>query len=180
MSLGAVRSHLRQATAPAHARVDALLPHGVGRRSDYAAYLRAMHRFVAHAALPDGTREQYLPLISADLRTLGIGADEVGSATAPSRDRYERLGWHYVFEGSALGARVLLRQAGALGFDAVSGACYLNEHAASGRWSDVLRQLEDSTPDPGQLGRLVAASNTAFAAVEAALVDALRIERVPA
>jgi heme oxygenase (biliverdin-IX-beta and delta-forming) len=152
----------------------------VGRRSDYAAYLRAMHRFVARAALPGGTREHYLPLISADLGTLGIDADDAPSMEAAPGDRYERLGWAYVFEGSSLGARVLLRQAQGLGFDAVRGACYLNAHAASGRWSDVLRQLEDSTPDSGQLRRLVTASNTAFAAVEAALVDALRIERVHA
>lgn len=180
MSPDPVRSQLRRATGPAHARVDALLPQGVGRRSDYAAYLRAMHRFVANSALPDGSRERYLPLIRDDLRTLGITADDPQAAGVSPPDLYERLGWAYVFEGSSLGARVLLRQARALGFDAAVGARYLNEHATSAQWPDVLRQLEDSSPDPGQLDRLVAASNTAFAAVEAALVDALCIERVHA
>jgi len=175
MSLGPVRSHLRHATASAHGRVDALLPHGVSGRRDYAAYLRAMHRFVASSALPGGARERYLPLLSADLRTLGIDT-QAASANAEPDDRYERLGWAYVFEGSSLGARMLLRQATALGFDDRSGARYLNAHAASGEWANVLRELEDSTPDAGQLDRLVAASHRAFAAVEVALIDALRIE----
>ena len=177
MSLGPVRSHLRHATASAHGRVDALLPHGVRGRRDYAAYLRAMHRFVASSDLPGGARERYLPLLSADLRTLGIAIETVAAAaSAEPDDHHERLGWAYVFEGSSLGARMLLRQATALGFDDRSGARYLNAHAASGEWANVLRELEDSTPDAGQLDRLVAASHRAFAAVEVALIDALRIE----
>lgn len=175
MSLGPVRSHLRRATASAHGRVDALLPRGVSGRRDYAAYLRAMHRFVASSTLPGGARERYLPLLSDDLHTLGI-ASEAAAANAGPDDRYERLGWAYVFEGSSLGARLLLRQAIALGFDDRSGARYLNAHAASGEWANVLRQLEDATPDAGQLDRLVAASHRAFAAIEVALIDALRIE----
>jgi len=176
MSLGPVRSHLRNATASAHGRVDALLPQGVAQPRDYAAYLRAMHRFVASSALPDGARERYLPLLSDDLHTLGIAAD-APPADAASQDRYERLGWAYVFEGSSLGARMLLRQARSLGYDDRTGARYLNEHAGSSEWSDVLRQLEDSLPDESQLHRLVVASHRAFAAVEAALLDALRIEK---
>ena len=176
MSLGPVRSHLRHATASAHGRVDALLPDGVSKHRDYAAYLRAMHRFVATSALPEGARDRYLPLLSDDLQTLGI-VGEATPADAEPEDRYERLGWAYVFEGSSLGARLLLRQAGALGFDGRAGARYLNEHAASSGWPDLLRQLEDATPDAGQLDRLVAASHRAFAAVEAALRDALRVEK---
>ena len=176
MSLGPVRSHLRHATASAHGRVDALLPDGVTKHRDYAAYLRAMHRFVATSALPDRARDRYLPLLSDDLHTLGI-VGEATPADAEPEDRYERLGWAYVFEGSSLGARLLLRQAGALGFDGRAGARYLNEHAASSGWPDLLRQLEDATPDAGQLDRLVAASHRAFAAVEAALRDALRVEK---
>lgn len=176
MSLGPVRSHLRHATASAHGRVDALLPDGVSKHRDYAAYLRAMHRFVATSALPDGARDRYLPLLSDDLQTLGI-VGEATPAEGEPEDRYERLGWAYVFEGSSLGARLLLRQAGALGFDGRAGARYLNEHAASSGWPDLLRQLEDATPDAGQLDRLVAASHRAFAAVEAALRDALRVEK---
>ena len=176
MSLGPVRSHLRHATASAHGRVDALLPDGVSKHRDYAAYLRAMHRFVATSALPDGARDRYLPLLSDDLHTLGI-VGEATPADVELEDRYERLGWAYVFEGSSLGARLLLRQAGALGFDGRAGARYLNEHAASSGWPDLLRQLEDATPDAGQLDRLVAASHRAFAAVEAALRDALRVEK---
>ena len=176
MSLGPVRSHLRHATANAHERMDALLPHGVSRHRDYAAYLRAMHRFVASSALPDGARERYLPLLFDDLRTLGI-AGEAEPATATHGDRYERLGWAYVFEGSSLGARMLLKQARTLGYDDRAGARYLNEHATSTGWPDVLAQLEDSTPDAGELDRLVAASQRAFAAVETALRDALHIEK---
>lgn len=176
MSLGPVRSHLRHATASAHERVDALLPHGVARHRDYAAYLRAMHRFIASSALPDGARERYLPLLSDDLQTLGIATGEP-PANAAMDDRYERLGWAYVFEGSSLGARMLLRQAHTLGFDDRAGARYLNEHVASNRWPDVLAQLEDAAPDAAQLDRLVAASHRAFAAVETALRDALRIEK---
>ncbi|WP_342316138.1 biliverdin-producing heme oxygenase [Lysobacter sp. FW306-1B-D06B] len=180
MSLGTLRSHLRQATAPAHERVDALLPHGVGRRDDYAAYLRAMHRFVASACLPEGTRERYLPLLRADLHALGIDPDAIARPAVASHDPYERLGWAYVFEGSSLGARMLLRQAQGLGFNAASGARYLHEHAASPQWPALLAQLESSAPDADALHRLVVASNTAFAAVEAALLHALRLERVPA
>jgi heme oxygenase (biliverdin-IX-beta and delta-forming) len=178
MSLGPVRSHLRHATASAHERVDGLLPHGVSRHRDYAAYLRAMHRFVASSALPVGARERYLPLLSDDLRTLGIASEaEPAAANSEPDDRYERLGWAYVFEGSSLGARILLRQAGSLGFDDRTGARYLNEHAGSTGWANVLQQLEESTPDAGQLDRLVVASRRAFAAVEVALIDALRIEK---
>jgi len=176
MSLGPVRSHLRHATASAHGRVDALLPQGVSRHRDYAAYLRAMHRFVAASALPVAARERYLPLLSDDLRALGIADAEPEPASPEPDDHYERLGWAYVFEGSSLGARMLLRQATALGFDHRAGARYLNEHAGSSEWANVLLQLEDATPDAGQLNRIVAASHRAFAAVEVALLDALRIE----
>ena len=176
MSLGPVRSHLRHATASAHGRVDALLPHGVSQPRDYAAYLRAMHAFVGSSALPDGARDRYLPLLSDDLRALGIVIDAAPAHAEPG-DVYERLGWAYVFEGSSLGARMLLRQARTLGFDDRAGARYLNEHAASSGWPDVLRQLEAATPDAGELDRLVAASHRAFAAVETALRDALHIEK---
>jgi len=176
MSLGPVRSHLRHATESAHRRVDALLPHGVSRPRDYAAYLRAMHRFVASSTLPPGARERYLPLISDDLRTLGIQCEDA-AASATSDDPYERLGWAYVFEGSSLGARLLLRQANTLGFDDRTGARYLNEHATSSEWATLLARLEEANPDAGGLERLVAASHRAFAAVETALIDALRIEK---
>ena len=57
MSLGPVRSHLRHATASAHGRVDALLPDGVSKHRDYAAYLRAMGSKVPNIYGPSADAE---------------------------------------------------------------------------------------------------------------------------
>ena len=83
------------------------------------------------------------------------------------------MGSLYVLEGSALGARLLVRQAAALGFDEAGGAVHLSEQAADiGHWRafiDLLGRL-----GPLDLDRMIEAANDSFARATAAMEPARR------
>ena len=145
------RAQLRAVTAAAHARLDASMAHGLGDRADYAAYLRGMHGFVAsvvpplqpHAEAWGWDLPDWQDRLAHDLAAVEPGgcrlAAERGDATAAA----DALGALYVMEGSALGARVLLRDATALGYGPERGASFLHLHAgAEGRWPRFLVLLE--------------------------------------
>lgn len=149
-----LREQLRAATAVAHARVDALMAHGLPCRADYHAYLSGMQAFVAGVAPPiaphaaawgwqladwNGWLARDLDAVSSDPARLDTDALDVPDAESA-------LGALYVIEGSALGARSLLRQAQALGYGADRGAESLHAHAAGEggrRWSRFLALLEE-------------------------------------
>jgi heme oxygenase len=149
---------LRAATRDAHARVDALFPQGLQDTADYRVYLRGMHRFsgdlaagFALAARRDGGgRTARLGadcaaacvLLAADLVALRAAPLPPRHAAPALGDASSRLGWAYVFAGSAHGARMLLRQARALGHDGARGARFLASHSAGEGWAGLLERIE--------------------------------------
>ena len=145
---------LRQATAPYHARLDATLEGGFATGGDYAAYLSGMHGFVADATHALGRTPMTARLdawLRADCDALGIRSADPDPQVACVEDDAAKLGWEYVVAGSALGARFLLRDARALGFDAARGASFMAGHAAGNDWLTFLRRLAESDAAPLQL-----------------------------
>lgn len=151
---------LRAGTRTVHASLDAALPHGLHDRPTLVRYLRTMlglARWLAHlpAELPQDQRGWHDPrreaLLMLDLQAL----DAPGALDLPPLpQRHEWFGGCYVMEGSALGGRLLLRQAetAARADPAIAGA---------------LRFLRHHTADPSRWRRFVAALD----AVEAGRID---------
>lgn len=139
---------LRAETAVAHAELDAKVgPLDTG--AAYRRYLRGIHAFrEAAEGVLAGAAWQPLPLarvIADDMADLGIvaRAPVVLDVSGPS----EELGLAYVLEGSALGARLLWRQAQDLGFDDRAGARHLAQQAGDrARWPAFCAVL-DAAPD---------------------------------
>jgi heme oxygenase (biliverdin-IX-beta and delta-forming) len=166
------RFALRERTTGAHAALDA----AVGPLTDaaaYARYLRALHAFRAPAervlAAACWSPAPIAALIAADMADLGIAPRPEMTLPAP-RDRSGELGLAYVLEGSALGARLLQRQALALGLRADHGARHLaaQTHDLDG-WRAFLATLEGA--EPFDLDAAVGAAVAGFAAAERAFAD---------
>ncbi len=173
-----LRARLRDATTDAHARVDGLLMGGFGDARGYRAYLAGMHAFV-NAVLPSvraqtAALDWRLPDWNASLRQdlAHARADALpGVAPLAECDRAQALGTLYVLEGSALGARLLVRQAQALGYDRARGAAFLHEHADGDdrqRWPRFLALLESENA-PGTDAPACAAAMETFALAETCL-----------
>lgn len=167
---------LRQATASAHARVDAIVGGGLRTVQDYAAYLRGMHRFVvaSEAALADAdldlaSRRQWLEVDLSTLRTPPLAAPLLPAAI---RHPVARLGWEYVFAGAAIGARYLLRGAVALGFTSDHGARFLAGHANGDDWSRFRTRLQQAGLCEHDLARLCESAGAAFDVAETAFATA--------
>jgi heme oxygenase len=187
----AAHRRLRDATAAAHQRTEALLdgPTRCTRRDTYHELLQwfgAVHEVFEPALqaldrrvggrLDTNTRRK-LPWLHADLEALGgspprTWSDAVGEALdglRPDRPTVA-VGVQYVLEGATLGGRVLASIAGReLGFDRGSGARFLHGYgtATARRWREWWQAL------PGVVGTAdlptVERSATAtFAALERA------------
>jgi heme oxygenase len=148
-----LRARLREATTHVHARVDAQL--GEMRDADhYRAYLRGMHGFLAavtpglssHAGALGWSPPQWRSELDADLQTVHAAPLACEAMAVGNRD--EAMGLLYVIEGSALGARLLLRRACALGYEAGRGTAFLHRHADVGttRWPAFLALLAEWEP----------------------------------
>lgn len=175
MPPGPLRTYLRHATAQAHARVDALLSSGFASVAEYAAYLRAMHSFVrslVHAGVAPALQSQ-LRHLQEDMALLRVHALPAGTSRTLPDDPAARIAWEYVFEGSSLGARVLVRRAAELGYTDGRGASFLSAHAASAAWPALLQRMEALEPTPDELDRIGEAGRSAFEAIETALRIAL-------
>ncbi|WP_133500202.1 biliverdin-producing heme oxygenase [Cognatilysobacter terrigena] len=169
-----LRWRLRDATADAHARVDARVGDAFDDVAGYAMFLRAMHRFVANARHVLGDADDLVACEAALLEDLSVvGSAPVDSGEAPATTRDDaRLGWRYVIAGSSLGARVLVRRVEALGFDATRGARYLTLHAQGDAWRTLLSTLDALRLSPGEERAACAGANEAFACVERCLDNA--------
>lgn len=148
---GQLRSALRDRTSAIHARLDALVGPFQDRGS-YAEYLRGT--LVFRQALEGhfhASRTWKLaalaPLVRQDLRDLGISAAPPARLPDLGKGEARLLGAAYVAEGSALGARLLVRRARDLGFDANFGARHLTAQAEDRRrWPDFLALLDRMEP----------------------------------
>lgn len=173
-----LRELLREATAPAHARVDALVG-PLDSRSAYLRYLEGMHGFLGAAAavlVEEPRLPALLHVLVGELSTAGVPVAPVASPgmDAPAGPA-ERLGWGYVTAGASVGARMLHRQATRL--DPAPGACrFLRDYADSGLWPEWLQRLSQARLDPGARDRCVAAAKAAFAVAEHSFVRPTEVQ----
>ncbi|MFC4728643.1 biliverdin-producing heme oxygenase [Coralloluteibacterium thermophilus] len=177
---------LRRATAPLHARAEALAD-ALGartRQAGYRRFLRAMYRFhrAAESALArqraDGAPAAWdaagARLIAADLDALGEPLPPAAPALdgdGPGRG----LGIRYVIEGSSLGARVLLPAVRALAMPEAGATRFLAAHAAdAGRWRRFQALLRDADLDTTQERLLAIGAVDAFGSVVHSLEEERR------
>ena len=138
MSAPSFRFLLREQTRPAHDRLDRLVG-PIDAPDRYHAFLRASfaHRVAVEDYLRDGDwpaafgawkPSLIAPLIAQDLAALGLARPPVVPLDL-SKDISRRIGVAYVLEGSSLGARLIVKMAAELGFDAAFGARHLAAQA---------------------------------------------------
>ena len=146
-----IRSFLRDETSELHRELDAIV--GVfSSRSEYARFLQGTyrHRAPVEAALLNATAvgasswrpRKLIPELEADLADLALPLP-TAEPFHLSNDMAAFLGAAYVLEGSALGARVLVKGVGVLGFGPEHGARYLSVQGGSlDSWRTLLVALE--------------------------------------
>lgn len=151
MTSHSLRFHLRDRTRQAHEQLDRT----IGRLDSadaYRSFLRASHahrqpveHYLAGAEWPatfGAWRPTELgPLIAADLADIGAEPPESRPFDL-SKDMASLVGVIYVLEGSALGAKLIRRMAGALGYDENHGARHLARQERLGSWRDLLAIME--------------------------------------
>ncbi|BCW87008.1 hypothetical protein sos41_01340 [Alphaproteobacteria bacterium SO-S41] len=99
------------------------------------------------------------PALAKDLADLDRPLPPLAPFTPPGATVSDLLGVLYVLEGSSLGARVVLRQALALGLDAGFGARHLALQASDGGWPHFVRLLDSADhPDMERVGRAAVAT----------------------
>ena len=156
MPMSTRRQFLREQTGPIHRQLDDC----VGEFTDiptYRRYTRGMLAFrrpieqqLATSPLPawfGAFRPLYLAdTLRRDLAALGASPPAGREAERPSvavMDTGELLGVLYVLEGSALGARLLVRRAATLGLDATNGAEHLQKQSSDlGNWNAFAALLD--------------------------------------
>lgn len=168
---------LRELTRSDHERLDGL----VGEFNDTAAYLRylggmaafrgSIERSLAAADYPESFDDWRPGLIFAelaqDLNDLGAQPPHQDVPFGLPADREGLLGVLYVLEGSALGARLLIRRAAALGFSADHGARHLTAQTSRPESWTRFVSLLDGLPAASIDRAAEAARMTFLAAIEA-------------
>lgn len=169
------RRTLRQRTGTAHTSLEAQVGPLTNKRA-YTHYCRGLQAFrsAAEPALqafvnPDIFGEWQPAAVaaelSADLSDLGARAISPPEIVYSSSD--EAIGGFYVLEGSALGARVLIQGAQALGMSAEHGARHLALQSATlNNWRGFLDLLE-SMPHLDIEAAVLGANRTFAAATDA-------------
>lgn len=147
-----LRAALRNGTAEAHEELDRLVG-SFATVSEYGTFVMRSLRFrqVAEAAVAGAKIWRVEPLVSAlrqDLSDLRLPATPLNALELTLASESERMGALYVLEGSALGGRLLLRRAQALGFSERFGARHLAYQTGdAGRWKAFLAILGGDTFD---------------------------------
>lgn len=172
-----LRLRLRDATAQAHADLDARLAHAFDDAEGYAAFLRGMKRFVDAAAATTGDARLAAAQAALAADLADVGAEPLPPAAAVRADAAAATGWRYVAAGASLGARVLLPRAHALGFEAGFGARYLALQAGGDAWRDLRAELEAMRPG-AEARAAEEGACAAFACARGAM--GLAFDRVPA
>jgi len=175
MSVSARRFALRDQTRTNHESLDSMVG-GLTDRATYVRYLRGMALFRAHvdvllqeASWPEDGPARPAALgtaLYADLADLALTPDVFPLPDIPLDSASSWFGAVYVLEGSALGAKLLRRQAEALGFDGAFGARHLAAQTDAGTWPLFLAALDKLSPyDEAQS---IAAARSTFACARAA------------
>lgn len=178
MNFSSRRAHLRQSTSASHQALEAIVGQ-LDSHQSYVRYLKGMFVFrsAAEAAIARAWPSTWVwspsalaPLLAADIRDLGQAVPAAGERTAKViKDTESLLGCLYVLEGSSLGARVLVKDAAALGYDKSHGARHLEHQSASlESWRALIDTIE--TRAELDLAKLSAAAVTAFDEAAAAMM----------
>ena len=168
------RTALRDATAPDHARLDAVFDrfdladarsYGGFLSAHAAALLAVEPQLDAHgiaALIPDWPERRRGELIRADLASLGL---EVPAPLAAPELASEAALWGaaYVVEGSRLGGAVLARHVGP-GLP----TAYLAAAQPKGAWRAFIAMLDAAVADDDRLTEAAAGAHATFALFEAA------------
>lgn len=151
MTSPSLRLYLRDHTRQAHqeldrtiGRLDSVDAYGNFLRASYA-HRQPVERYLAGADWPasfgDWRPTELGPLIAADLADIGA-EPPVSPSFDLSKDIACVVGVIYVLEGSALGAKLIRRMAGALGYDENHGARHLAQQERLGSWRGLLAIME--------------------------------------
>ena len=155
-------------------------------RERYAAYLGATHRArePLERALDQAGAEQLFAMwprrkIAAALRAdiADLSGEAVVESSPPSapvpKTPAQMLGILYVLEGSALGARLLIRRAEAMGMSSSFGARHLaSQTDTPSAWASFVAVLDAAEMDSEQEAECTAAAIATFAVFEAAVGEA--------
>lgn len=147
----ALRSVLRNRTAALHEQLDRFVGE-FSSRADYADYVANTHRFrsAVEANLPQSDLWHVTSLadaLTSDLADLNR-APKLHGESVDLGTSANALGVFYVLEGSAVGARLLLRRAKEIGMSETSGARHLALQAGdTARWPRFLALLETAPHD---------------------------------
>ncbi|WP_445678595.1 biliverdin-producing heme oxygenase [Radicibacter daui] len=168
-----VRFALKEATADAHRRLDALsarfnLSDDAGYRDFLMASAAAL--LPLEAALERGGVAQLLEdwpsrtrasAICADLQGLEGDIPDARSVTLPASPA-ALFGVLYVLEGSRLGARFVLKQLEPAGERVRQNVRYLTHGREQDLWRSFAARLESEATIAGDLATTIAAAHTAF------------------
>lgn len=152
------RSRLKAATDPLHRRLDERVA-GAGffaSLDGYRVYLRrtfaarqaleaVLDRSAATAIYPDWPRRRLAGLLRRDLEDLGDEAPLGVHSTEEHLGTGGVLGTLYVLEGSSVGARLLARDAAALGLAPEHGARHLHAQTADSKAFRTFLHILEST-----------------------------------
>lgn len=164
----AAHARLREATANDHARVDASFADGLHDVATYQRYVRGMQALLNGLAKNDAAlAADYVAHqhhLSEDLTAHGLNAPTFVPSLRIANDD-ARLGARYVIEGSALGARLLQRQAQALGYSPTQGAAFLAYHVDRGitHWPQLMQALAQHDPASPNFQTVRGAARETFA-----------------
>lgn len=183
MSMSTRRHLLRDRTSSAHAALDETVGE-LASLAHYRRYLRGLHAFRlpaerlvsdglaadSGAGLASGWQPTAIAgMMLSDMADLGV-SPVAPIRLAPPAGLSGLVGLVYVLEGSALGARLLRRQAERLGLGPDHGARHLAAQAESlDAWRGFLAAL-DSLPDFDETAA-IAGAEAAFAAALAAFAS---------
>jgi heme oxygenase (biliverdin-IX-beta and delta-forming) len=173
------RKRLKEATSAAHRSLDrSLMQQGYFSSPErFGLYLRRMYEFHCMfdgAAMVAGRSwykawgmHLHKQWIETDLKDAGIWQDSTRAALPVSAislaNRSSLAGALYVIAGSSLGARVLHRLSVERQLPGPCGSYYLSQLAASVRWSDFLKFLEEA--DIANEDAMIEGAISAFACV---------------
>jgi heme oxygenase len=169
-----IRARLREATADAHAALDARLQSlDLTTRAGYGRFLGAnaaallpvecaLEAAGVHDVLPGWDDHARSRAMYADLDLLGISPRPVAAADA-ALNRARILGALYVLEGSRLGAKFLVRQVTRSTDPLVREATsYLRHGEGRNLWASFLALLEREDPSAAEEAEMIAGAQWAF------------------
>ena len=147
-----LRELLRSDTREIHQRLDDSVG-GFDTREHYADFVQRSLHFRAAAEAACAGHPSWAPLLLADdlrcdLSDLGLSDMPAQGAGLDLATSAAKLGGLYVLEGSALGARLLLRRAESLGMTDQNGARHLARQTGDAtRWKRFVAVLDRDDED---------------------------------